>query len=91
METSEPQLGCKAYELEIGVEFSSDGGYTWLVVRTEPRYLSEELDCLTLKMMCSPDGCVGLSFWQEVCLKDSRHVLLQRHCKPETINTNEKE
>ena len=45
----EPKLGCKVYELEIGTEFSCDEGCSWMVVMTEPRYVSEESDELTFQ------------------------------------------
>lgn len=74
-------LGCKAYELEVGTEFSRDEGYTWLVVRTEPRYVSDAADCLTLRFQASPleEACIGA--WQEVELEEDTHVLLERNWK----------
>jgi hypothetical protein len=75
------QLGCKAADLEIGTEFSCDEGRSWLVVRTEPRYVSEAVECLTLRFMASPGESTSLSTWEEVRLEDSDHVLLERSWK----------
>lgn len=66
-----------AGELEVGTEFSHDEGRSWLVVRTEPRYLSEAPECLTLSFMASPAGS-SLSSWEEVRLEDNERVLLDR-------------
>ena len=74
----EPRLGCSASELEVGTEFSSDEGFTWLVVRTEPRYRTHHPDCTVLRFMASPVESTGLSAWVEVELEDRRHVLLER-------------
>lgn len=74
----EPKLGCKAAELEVGTEFSHTEGFSWLVVRTEPTYVSETVDCLTLRFMASSAESVGLSAWEEVRLEDGDHVLLER-------------
>jgi len=78
---SGPLLGCKAAELEVGTEFSRDEGRSWLVVRTEPRYVDEAVDCLTLRFMASPGETTGLSAWEEVRLEDGDHVLLERNWK----------
>lgn len=77
--TAEKKLGCKAWELEIGTEFSCDEGRTWLVVRTTSVYVSE--DSRILRMMCSPLEKTGLSAWEEVQLEDTQHVLLERNWK----------
>ncbi len=74
----EPLLGCKASELEVGTEFSMDEGRTWLVVRTEPKYLSDADECLTLRFMASPSEKPWLGAWSEVQLEDRDHVLLER-------------
>lgn len=75
---AEPRLGCSASELEVGIEFSCDEGRTWLVVRTEPRYATEDTDDTVLRFMASPVESTGLSAWQEVQLEERRHVLLER-------------
>lgn len=80
MET-EKRLGCKASELEVGTEFSCDEGFKWLVVRSEPKYVSDAPECLTLRFMASPAEAPGLSNWEEVKLEDSDHVLLERNWK----------
>lgn len=72
---------CQAWELEIGAEFSYDEGRTWMVVRTEPRYLSEDDECLTLKIMCSPKDSTSLGDWEEVQLGDKVNVLLDSEWK----------
>jgi hypothetical protein len=74
-------LGCKAADLEVGTEFSCDQGYKWFVVRTEPRYVSDEAECLTLRFMASPSEDPSLSAWEEFQLEDTEHVLLERHWK----------
>ncbi len=76
---AEPILGCQAHELEIGTEFSVNEGRTWYVVQTEPRYLSEAPECLTLVFTVaefSPKGAIMV--WEEMRLEDSDHVLLER-------------
>lgn len=78
---SEKRLGCKAYELEVGMEFSCDEGRSWLVVRTDPRYVSPADECLTLRFMASPSETPRPSVWEEVRLEDDDHVLLERHWK----------
>lgn len=75
------QLGCKASDLEVGTEFSRDEGRTWITVRTEPKYVSEDLECLTLRFMASPGESTSLSTWEEVRLEERDHVLLNRHWK----------
>lgn len=76
----ERRLGCMAFALEIGTEFSHDEGRSWLVVRTEPRYLDDsDPDCLTLRFMASPDESPTLSAWTKARLEDNDHVLLERH------------
>jgi hypothetical protein len=77
----QPLLGCKASALEVGMEFSCDEGRSWLVVRTEPRYVDEDAECLTLRFMASPNETTSLSAWEEVCLEDNDHVLLERNWK----------
>lgn len=75
------KLGCKASELEVGTEFSMNEGRSWLVVRTEPRYVDEAVECLTLRFMAAPGETTSLSCWEEVRLEDSDHVLLERGWK----------
>lgn len=75
------RLGCKAGELEVGTEFSCDEGRRWLVVRTEPTYVSDEPECLTLRFMVSPSEAPNLGAWSELRLEDTDHVLLNRHWK----------
>jgi hypothetical protein len=72
-------LGCKAYELEVGTEFSVDEGRTWWVVRTEPKYLDE--GCNHLCFLGTPLGTTSLSLWEEFLLYDSLHVLLEPEWK----------
>ena len=55
-----------------------DEGYTWLVVRTEPQYVSEDIECDDLYFMASPKESTGLSAWERVQLSDRRRVLLER-------------
>ena len=73
-----PRLGCSASELEVGTEFSMDEGRTWLVVRTEPQYVSEDIENDDLYFMASPAETTGLSAWERVQVSDRRHVLLER-------------
>lgn len=75
------KLGCKASELEVGIEFSIDEGRSWLVVRAEPKYISEDPECLTLQFMASPAETTSLSSWEEIILHDSAHVLLNKNWK----------
>jgi len=77
----EPRLGCKAAELEVGMEFSCSEGREWLVVRTEPRYVDEAIECRTLRFMASPAESTSLGAWEEVLLEDMDHVLLDRGWK----------
>ncbi len=76
--TEELKLGCRVFELEVGTEFSIDEGRTWLVVRTEPRYVSPGTDDPMLRFMAAPFDSTKLSDWNEVELEDNAHVLLER-------------
>lgn len=64
----------RAYELTIGTEFSCDGGCSWLVVCTEPKYLSQDPECLRLRFMAIPEGKTSLSDWVEIQLEDNEFV-----------------
>ncbi len=75
----DPVLSCKAHELEVGTEFSCDEGRTWLVVRTELRYVSDSPECSTLRFMASPAENTSLWAWEEIQLDDWAHVLLERN------------
>jgi hypothetical protein len=74
----EPLLGCKAYELEVGTEFSYDEGRSWVVVMTEPRYATDTLISDDLIFMVGASGS-GPGKWHEVRLNESEHVLLERN------------
>ena len=77
-EEQSPRLGCKVSDLAVGDEFSCDEGHSWVVVRTEPRYISEEPECRTLRFMAAPWDSTSLSAWEEIKMEDTDHVLLER-------------
>ena len=70
---------CAALDREVGTEFSRDEGASWLVVRTEPKYVDEASSCLTMRFMASPSEDARVGSWKEVNLEDDDHVLLERH------------
>jgi hypothetical protein len=72
---SEPLLGCKAGELEVGMEFSADEGRTWQTVKNI-KYVSEESDVLDI--WCQPYDTTSLSATIHLELEDTQHVLLER-------------
>jgi lipopolysaccharide biosynthesis glycosyltransferase len=71
-----PKLECKIGDLEVGVEFSYDKGRSWVTVRTEPKYLSDE--STVLHFMVSPWDDPSLSKWEEFKGDEWDHVLLER-------------
>lgn len=80
-DNDEKALGCIAGELQVGMEFSCDEGRKWYVVRTEPKYVSEEPECTMLRFMAAPGETTSLSAWEEFRLDDHDHILFQREWK----------
>lgn len=54
-------LQIQAFNLKINDVFSIDEGKNWLVIVTEPRYISDELICLTIGFYVCPVDLVRLS------------------------------
>lgn len=75
-------LGCFAYELEVGVEFSCDEGRSWQVVRNHPLYVSQDPNCNTLRFMASPEESPEPGAWKEILIDDVVRVLLDKNWKP---------
>ena len=79
--TDEPRLGCRAYELEPGDEFSFDEGLSWVVAETVWEDPAVEADRLVVNYRDDSNaaGTVELS--------SRRHVLLERAWKGPTQGT----